>query len=228
MGKFVVIEGIDGSGKTTIAHNISDLLNEKGCKSIFINKKNTDICDDYIKKFMGNIRKSLWENLPTDPVGEVPEKAWLFLHSLWYTMMEEKVIKPLIEEYDYVIMDGWYYKFLARHLTNGEFNFDLSYSIIDTLTSGDYIYLLDIEPEECFKRRSDYKPSELGAHEVGKEDKGESNLDKFVRYQSMVRSRFIDFGKKYGFVVVDTNNKGIEEVSEEIVNNILAKKEQTN
>jgi len=226
MGKFIVIEGIDGSGKTTIANRVSERLNDNGYKTIFVNKKNTDVCDEYIKKFMGNIRKSLWENSPTDPVGEVPEKAWLFLHSLWYTMMEEKVINKLVDDYEFVIMDGWYYKFLARHLTNGEFDFDLSYSIINTLRKGDYTFLLDIKPEECFKRRGDFKPSELGAHEIKQEEKEEKAFIKFVRYQSMVRNQYLKFGKEYGFNLVDTNNRNIDEVSEEIVNKILLEKEE--
>ena len=225
MGKFIVIEGIDGSGKTTIANHVSEKLNDNGYKTIFVNKKNTDICDEYIKKFMGNIRKSLWENSPTDPVGEVPEKAWLFLHSLWYTMMEEKVINKLIDDYEFVVMDGWYYKFLARHLTNGEFDFELSYSIINTLRKGDFTFLLDIKPEVCFKRRDDFKPSELGAHEIKQEGKGETTFNKFVRYQNMVRNQYLGFGKEYGFNVIDTNSKNIDEVSEEIVNKIFLEKE---
>lgn len=226
MGKFIVIEGIDGSGKTTIANSVSEKLNDNGYKTVFVNKKNTDICDEYIKKFMGNIRKSLWENSPTDPVGEVPEKAWLFLHSLWYTMMEEKVINKLIDDYEFVIMDGWYYKFLARHLTNGEFDFELSYSIINTLRKGDYTFLLDIKPEECFKRRDDFKPSELGAHEIKQKENEETAFNKFVRYQNMVRNQYLRFGKEYGFNVIDTNNKDIDEVSKEIVNKILLEKEE--
>lgn len=226
MGKFIVIEGIDGSGKTTISNHVSEKLNDNGYKTIFVNKKNTDICDEYIKKFMGNIRKSLWENSPTDPVGEVPEKAWLFLHSLWYTMMEEKVINKLIDDYQFVIMDGWYYKFLARHLTNGEFDFELSYSIINTLRKGDYTFLLDIKPEECFKRRDDFKPSELGAHEIKQKENGGTAFNKFVRYQNMVRNQYLRFGKEYGFNVIDTNNKDIDEVSKEIVNKILLGKEE--
>ncbi|MDR1298982.1 MAG: hypothetical protein LBJ84_01875, partial [Oscillospiraceae bacterium] len=45
MAKLVIVEGIDGSGKTTLAKILCDVLNN----SIFLNKKSTDATTTFQK-----------------------------------------------------------------------------------------------------------------------------------------------------------------------------------
>ena len=221
IGKFISIEGIDASGKADIGQKAAERLQEKGYKVIFINKKNLELYSPYIKKFMSNIKKSLWENKSDDPVDEVKEEEWLYLHTLWYQMMQNHLIVKLLKENDFVILDGWYYKFLARHLVNGDFDFDYTYSIINRLIQCDKVFLIDADPEVCWSRRKEFKPSEMGKHS---EIKSGSEHDRFITYQSNVRDKYLEFSKNYNWNIVKGNEVDVYVAVDKVVNMILEQK----
>lgn len=200
-GQFVTVEGIDGSGKSTAAKAVVDLLNRQGCSAVFINKKQIGAFEGtYLKRFMSGLSTSLWGAHPGDPVGSVPESAWLYLHSCWYYMLQDKIIRPAVDAGRVVVIDGWYYKFLARHLENGNFDFDLSFKVLSGLDTGDPIFLLDIEPERTWARRAIFSESELGAHAAARIDG--SAKDRFMMYQSAVRARYLKMSEARHWQIV--------------------------
>lgn len=217
-GRFVSIEGIDASGKTVISEKVKDDLIGKGHKAVCINKKNIDMYSPYINRFMANIKKSLWESQPNDPVSEVSEEVWLYIHTLWYKMMEEHLINKLLKENDFVILDGWYYKFLARHLVNVEFDFQYTFTVLNRLIKGDNIFFIDVKPEICWNRRDSFKPSEMGEHS---DIKYGDPFDRFVSYQNKVRQKYLEFSKEKNWCIVDGNDSDKDQVVEKIVCKLL-------
>lgn len=180
MGKLIIIEGIDGSGKTTVAQLVASKL---GSKAHFISKKSTETVTNYQKSFMSEVRPILWGRSASEPIHEIDEESWLYLHMLWYHMLQEFVLAPKLQQYDYVIMDGWYHKFLARHIVNEKMNPELGTYLSSQLIQGDKTYLLKVSPEVCFERKGGVKPSECGVHK----DANITNLkDSFCQYQNKV------------------------------------------
>ncbi len=51
-GKLVVLEGIDGSGKTTQTHKVADTLNKKGIKAVFTKEPTDRITGKLIHEFL--------------------------------------------------------------------------------------------------------------------------------------------------------------------------------
>lgn len=202
MGELIVIEGIDGAGKTTVSYHLNERL-KKNYKSIYINRKDLKTNSAYINKFMNNIKKSLWESSLDDPINEVDEEGWLYLHMLWYHMFQKNRIEILLKKYDYVIMDGWFYKFWARHLTNGGVDFDYSKQIISRLMKGDIVFYLDISPYKCFKRKAVCNQAELGI--LGNDYEGNIK-EKFVSYQTKVQHNYETIAKRMGFKIIDGDN----------------------
>lgn len=209
MSRLIVIEGIDGSGKTTLAEKLCEKLDN----AIFLNKKSVDASTEFQKEFMVSVRHTLWENRKDAPINEIDEESWLYLHLLWYHMLQENVIKPYKEKYDYIVMDGWYFKFLARHIVNDKMEVEYAHSLMSRLVQGDIVMLLNIPPELCYERKNDIRLSECGIH---KQSNIEDQRDSFCSYQQEVYDAYLSLGKCYNFVNIDATNS-IEKIVQQMV-----------
>jgi thymidylate kinase len=101
--------------------------------------------------------------------------------------MQEHLLTPLLAEHDVVVSDGWCYKFLARHRVHAPEQATRTQVVMQTVRQADLVLFLDVSPEECWSRRTEFRPSELGAHG---HVEGASARDKFIAYQRRVYSEF--------------------------------------
>jgi thymidylate kinase len=217
-GLFVTLEGIDASGKTSVVVKVEELLRERGISVAQLNKKQTDYPSSYLTNFMVNFKTLLWDSKNTDPVTEIPDEGWLFMHALWYRIMAEHLIKPLLESNQVVLIDSWYYKILARFLLKEKFDYSLAYKVFDNLPQGDYVFMLDARPEVCWERRNSFKQSELGGHDFLK---GTPYL-RFTEYQSRVREQLLKLSRHYnGWFVIDTQNMDIDQVANAVSDKLI-------
>lgn len=216
MSKLIVIEGIDGSGKTTVAQHLRDYLGEKAC---FLSKKSIEANTNFQKQFMSEIKPILWERKPTEPVSEIDEESWLYLHMLWYHMLQKFVISDKLRNYEYVVMDGWYYKFLARHFVNSKMETTIAEFLVKRLLRPDRIFLLNVSPEICFNRKGQIKASECGAHEKGQ--RTELALNDFCEYQEKVYEAYVEILKGSKLSIIDAS-QAIESVLDEIIKEVRA------
>jgi len=214
----ISFEGIDACGKTSTLKVVEKKLKKTGVKAISLNKKAIDgypsqfLCD-YMKK----VSSLVWEFTSDDPVGDIPEQAWVHKHALWYIMLDRYIIEPLRGQYEVILIDGWYYKFLARHLSNGDFDFELTFKIFENIRSTDLSILFDVSPEECFRRRDDFKPSELGEHANREKI---SKRDRFIQYQGVVRKNYLSLASNENWKTLSLNNQSTEEISTLIYDSI--------
>ncbi|MCK4827685.1 hypothetical protein KA005_68795 [bacterium] len=219
-GFFVPIEGIDGCGKTSTAQAVTQALSVRGINAKFVNKKQTEgYFGRYLPRFMRGLKTALWDAEPSDPVSEVPEDVWLYLHTCWYKMLAIKLIKPLVTDGQIVIMDGWYYKFLARHLVNGNFDFQHSYRVLAELPLGNPVFFLDVLPKVSWSRRESFRASEIGAH--GQDISG-SSQERYMAYQGAVREQFLKFSHAENWQVLPIGSSGLENVTQIIVDIIVS------
>lgn len=213
MAKIIVFEGIDGCGKTTLAERISQKLGEK---AVFLSKKSADAESELQKKFMIKIKSILWEHEENDNLAEIDEESWLYLHMLWYHMFQQFVIRPIQEKYDYIILDGWYYKFLARHIVNKKMDGSVAQKLIKRLITGDKIFWLKVNPEICFERKRNIKLSECGIH---KEDFEMVSAERFIKYQKEVAQVYSKMSKDNNFIEINAQNS-IDDITKFIMKNL--------
>lgn len=145
-GLFVVIEGIDGAGKTTVAKELTRRLNELGIKSVYTYEPFYKFSVDFITTY--------WEDL--DPILQT-----LIMALDRYYHIKKEVIPYLNSGY-VVISDRYYYSSIAYQGAQGiDINWILSvnrYVLKPKLA----IYL-DVEPDVGLmrKRRSETRIKEL-------------------------------------------------------------------
>ena len=136
-GKLIVIEGIDGAGKTTIAKYLANTLISKGFKAIYTREP----YHPQIIKLLENKGKEL---------GAIMEA--LLLAADRYLHIQE-VIKPHLEVGYYVICDRYYYSSLAYQTARGA---DINWirTINFFIIRPDVSIYLDVNPEVGLSRLS--------------------------------------------------------------------------
>lgn len=143
-GKLVVIEGIDGSGKSTLIANLVTELTKKGYKAIAHQEPGTTE--------MGiELRKLIKSKIPRSKLTEI----LMFEASRSDTV--ETVLKADLETYDYVIMDR-YIDSTTAYQGYGNQNPLETIAILNEIAIGDvkpdYRILLDVDMETAYNRRN--------------------------------------------------------------------------
>ena len=120
--RFVVLEGVDGAGKTTLSREVADQL--RGFDFVFCSRKEVMSGDPFIASQMNKIASLMWTDNKGATDHLLPTYYWLHLQSVWYTLLFQFVIEPLLAQRKNVVVDGWFYKFMARLLIR---DFDFQY-----------------------------------------------------------------------------------------------------
>lgn len=81
-GKFIVIEGIDGSGKTTQAHKIVEVFNKKGIKAVFTKEPTSGIIAHILQNVLSGKLK-------------IPPVSFQYLFAADRAVHQEKIIEYL-------------------------------------------------------------------------------------------------------------------------------------
>jgi dTMP kinase len=138
-GKFVVIEGLDGSGQSTQAKLLKDFYIERG-EQVVLTKEPT--LDSRAGK---KIKKILEEKISIDP---------LELQKLYAEDRKEhlkKTIIPSLKEAKIVISDRYFFSSFAYGIAHGA-NLDKLIKINDNFLYPDLIFFLKVRPEICIER----------------------------------------------------------------------------
>jgi len=112
-GKFVSIEGIDGSGKTTLIRS----LRKEFPDAVFVKEPGTTYAGKELRRILLNSPEKL------------EKKTELFLFVSSFVETSFKVVLPAIAEGKLVISDRWYYSTKAYQ----EFAYNITESLIDKL-----------------------------------------------------------------------------------------------
>lgn len=135
-GKFIVIEGIDGSGKTTLAERLARLLNERDQKTF---------CTSFPSKTLpiGRLVRSMFN-------GETEEHCMQLL-MLAEMFDEAKAIRRRLDEGTTMIADRWCYSTTAYSHRNGVDPKWVEH-VRAPLLQPDLILLLDVDLEVAIDR----------------------------------------------------------------------------
>lgn len=145
LGKFIVFEGPDGSGKTTILNNVEKFLREEKIDFIITREPGGP-------KISEDIRDILLSN----DNSEMSARAEALLYSASRAQHVDEVIKPNLEKGVLVISDRFVLSSLAYQGFGRELGYDNVKMINDFATdnlSSDYTFFFNVDPITVLKRK---------------------------------------------------------------------------
>jgi dTMP kinase len=205
-GRLIVIEGPDGSGRSTQVDLITAKLESDGHAVATTGLKRSDL-----------IGKGILEAKQKLPIGK--KTLTLFYAADFADQLEHKII-PALEAGYIVLADRYIYTLIARSTVRG-ISRRWSYDLFGFTIKPDLVFYLDVRPEELFHRVFQ-KYATLDYYESGA-DLGLSDdlYDSFVAYQKMMAKEFKLMEGRYGLVPIDAN-RPVSEVNADLQKRIDA------
>jgi dTMP kinase len=194
---YIVIEGIDGAGKSTVAPLLFNLIKHDFPNAKFFLKHSAEFDDAYVSGRMARLKDILWDGheSETDVLGP---KFWILLLAAWYTGVQRCRIEKMSDEDALFISDGWYYRNIVKTLIRSNLDRAWLQSLFSTVREPDFVVLLDIDPALAWERRSDFKYTEIGRWDGFLGDSKES----YCGYQGLVRAKLLEFAGELGWIVI--------------------------
>lgn len=191
VGKLIIILGVDGAGKSTCLRHISTIMDARNITYLCLERKGFQEyaeefqVSQYICKYMEHLGIILWGAHANDPVTELSDNVWLYMHTIWYEVFQTYILEPALHKYNYVFLDSWFYKIMARFLVNKRYQTENLFAVFGKLIKGDMGIMLDTDIQLCLERKSVLSQGEVGRHHI---DLTETNPQRrFVEYQMKVR-----------------------------------------
>ena len=187
-GKLIVVEGADGSGRSTQIAMLVEWLEGCGHATVQVGlKRSTLVKDELEQAQQGNIlsRTTLSLFYATDFADQL-----------------ENTILPALKSGFVVLADRYIYTLMARDMVRG---MDAAWlkNLYGIALEPDAVFYLNVPPEELVQR-SFAKNTALDYWESGM-DLGLSRdmFDSFLKYQEEVQKIFTQLQATYGFTIVD-------------------------
>jgi dTMP kinase len=172
-GRFIVVEGIDGSGKSTMAARVADDLRRRGRKALRTREPGGTPLGEKIRELLLDARNS-----------EMVPYAELFLFMASRAQLVDQVVRPALALGTDVVCDRYYYSTAAYQGAAGKVGIDTVITVAEKIAKfrkPDLVLLLDLDP--ALARSRD------GIRNDRVESKG---LD----YQKKVRAGFLKLAKR--------------------------------
>lgn len=138
-GKFIVIEGLDGSGKSVQVNLLAKFLEERGKEIIFRSEPTTD-SEAGIK-----IRKILKKEIEAEPI----ERQKLFVQDR-KEHLENKII-PALKDGKFVVVSRYAFSTIAYGYSDG-LDVEQLIEMNKDFLLPDLTILINVSPKECIKR----------------------------------------------------------------------------
>lgn len=140
-GLFIVLEGIDGAGKTTIAKMLIKYLEDKGYKTLYTYEPTDSYYIEVLKTKYNEIRDA-------------------YIDALTYAVDRlihvKNVIKPYLDKNYIVVCDRYFYSSIAYQTVQGA-PFEWILEINRFALKPDIALYLDVDPYIGLKRKAGYK-----------------------------------------------------------------------
>ena len=156
-GKFIVIEGIDGCGKTTQINELSKWLPKSG-----LIKKESKLITT--REPGGSLLGKKLRKLILDNKNKPSPLAELLLYSADRAEHISKIISPALNNNDWVISDRFSDSTLAYQGYGRDINLETIKNIESIVCQGQYpdlTFFLEISPEESILRRKNEIPDRI-------------------------------------------------------------------
>ena len=189
-GKLIVVEGADGSGRSTQIAELVNWLETNGRPTVQVGLKRSTLVSEELEKAQD---------------GNVLSRTTLSLfYATDFADQLSNIIIPALKAGFIVLSDRYIYTLMARDLVRGMDEKWLK-NLYGIAPVPDAVFYLSVEPEELVQRNLS-KNATLDYWESGM-DLGLSRdvFDSFLKYQSAMQGAFKAMQKTYGFDIVDAN-----------------------
>src|SRR5687767_11861717 len=189
-GKLFVIEGADGSGRSTQITRLTEFLEQSGHATVRVGLKHSSLVSEELEQAQqGNILSRITLSL---------------FYATDFADQLENVILPALKAGFIVLSDRYIYTLMARDMVRG-MNEPWLKNIYGIALVPDAVFYLQTSPEHLVQRTF-RKAQQLDYWESGM-DLGLSRdmFDSFLKYQSLMIDQFQRLQKSYGFRIIDGN-----------------------
>jgi dTMP kinase len=205
-GKLIVVEGADGSGRSTQIARLVEWLECGGHATVQVGLKRSTLVSAELEQAQG---------------GNILSHTTLSLfYATDFADQLENVILPALKAGFIVLSDRYIYTLMARDMVRGIDEAWLK-NLYGLALEPDAVFYLNVPPAELVQR-SLAKYAALDYWESGM-DLGLSRdmFDSFLKYQAMVQDAFRRLQAGYGFTILDGNGP-VDAVNEELKTKIGA------
>jgi dTMP kinase len=200
IGKLVVIEGADGSGRSTQIARLVQWLEGSGHATVQVGlKRSTLVSEELERAKQGNILSHLTMSL---------------FYATDFADQLENIILPALKAGFIVLADRYIYTLMVRDLVRGLDEAWLK-NVYGIAVVPDAVFYMNVSPESLVQRNFQ-KIQALDYWESGM-DIGLSRdmFDSFLKYQALVEAGFRRLQATYGFTIIN-GECSIEEISGEL------------
>lgn len=205
-GKLIVVEGADGSGRSTQIARLVQWLEGSGHATVQVGlSRSTLVSEELAQAKNGNILSHTTLSL---------------FYATDFADQLENIILPALKSGFMVLADRYIYTLMVRDLVRG---MDESWlkNLYGMALAPDAVFYLNVSPEELVQRNFS-KTHSLDFWESGM-DLGLSRdmFDSFLQYQSLVGKQFLRLQSTYGFTIVDAQ-RSVDQITMELRKKISA------
>ncbi|MFO7915247.1 MAG: dTMP kinase [Candidatus Krumholzibacteriales bacterium] len=204
-GIFITFEGIEGSGKSTVAGSIGERFREAGYRTLMTREPGGTVVSEKIREIL------------LDPeIGDMHARAELLLYLASRAQLVEEVIRPGLDQGMVVLCDRFFdattaYQGWARGLGEDTANQLNSFAVQGVIP--DLTLLLDLPVEKGFSRGPRRR------EETGQARRDRLELESGA-FHSKVREGYLRIAEREKRVVIIDASRTLEEVELEIIGNI--------
>ncbi len=197
MGTFIVIEGIDGAGKSTQARLLAEWFEERG-EEVVLTKEPTDTAFGKLirRLVLTGGREGIIDG------ARISHEAEALLFAADRAEHVEKLIKPALKEGKIVISDRYFYSSLAYQWARGldlEWLIDLNRFAVRP----DLAILLDLPVKESMRR--------INRRSI------KSEFDKIAELQKAVRENYLKLAERFPEMRIVNALASVEDIHNDIV-----------
>ncbi len=199
-GKLIVVEGPDGSGRSTQIIKLVEWLEQEGHMTVQVGlKRSTLVSEELEKAKQGNILSHTTLSL---------------FYATDFADQLENIILPALKAGVMVLADRYIYTLMVRDIVRG-MDEEWVKNVYGIALVPDVVFYLNVSPEELVQRTFS-KNHALDYWESGM-DLGLSRdmFDSFTKYQALVAKEYKRLQGTYGFTTID-GHRSPEEINAEI------------
>jgi dTMP kinase len=199
-GSLVVVEGTDGSGRSTQISLLTEWLESEGFAVETMGLRRSALVGEDIDALLA-------ENAVT-------RTTLALMYSTDFFDQLERRILPALRSGLIVLADRYIFTLIARAAVRG-IGRDYLHGIYEIALRPDLTFWLNVRPEVAFDR--EFKKSQTISYWESGRDMSLSNdlFQSFIRYQSMIKREFEYLSKRHGFIELDAEGS-VSEVNREL------------